>query len=325
MSLDSEPPAIVWEGRTVCPHSERSESLLRRGLASSSAPGSMWVVNVHLESTGPRALLAESEITDDDGMTVAHRSLVGPDCDGLARAASVWASLVLDTQMQRASHDQTGGEAPAPVAEPDTRPGVPWPPPAPAVQPSPEHDWYLHHSEQRNLEIGLAAFLMTGAGATAMGGVSPFVVVEAGHGLFLRPSVIVGQSLVSLSQSADVRSTVAATRFDTCVRMPGLYTAHRGMQLDACAGADLGFTHLDGLPAKASSVGVPSNGLTMPYFSVGPSLELRGELGSALSATLRGLAGVNVVQEGFTDSAGTYVQPAAWTGRVELAISWGLR
>jgi hypothetical protein len=40
---------------------------------------------------------------------------------------------------------------------------------------------------------------------------------------------------------------------------------------------------------------------------------------------LRGLAGVNVVQEGFNDSYGSYVQPAAWTGRVELAISWGLR
>ncbi|MGH7434330.1 MAG: hypothetical protein ACRENE_01495, partial [Polyangiaceae bacterium] len=87
--MDAQPPAIVWEGRAVCAHSDRSESLLRVGLSSSMAPGAMWVVNVHLEATaprGPRAVTAESEITDDDGMAVAHRTLVGKDCDGLARA-----------------------------------------------------------------------------------------------------------------------------------------------------------------------------------------------------------------------------------------------
>lgn len=318
--MDSEPPAIVWEGRGVCANSDRSESLLRRGLSSSTAPGTMWVVNVHLESTGPRAVTAESEITDDDGMTVAHRSLVGSDCDGLARATGVWASLVLDTE---AAHAEEKVPEPAAPVEPDTRPPVPWPAPAPAQQPSPEHDWYLHHSEQRNLEAGMAVFLMTGASATAVGGVSPFVVVEAGHGLFLRPSVIVGESLASLSPTIDARSQVAATRFDTCLRMPGLYTQHRGIQLDACLGADLGFTHYDGV-AKGNA-GAPATGVTVPYLSTGPSLEMRGELGSALSATLRGLIGANVFREGFTDSTGAYIDSMGWTGRVELALSWGLR
>ena len=285
------------------------------------APGSMWVVNVHLETTGPHVLTAESEITDDDGMTVAHRSLVGAECDGLARATSVWASLVLDTQMAHAGADKQA--PPTEALEPDTRGPVPWPAPAPAQEPTPEHDWYLHHTDERNLEAGLAAFLMTGAGGTAMAGVSPFVVVEAGHGLFLRPSVIVGESLGSLTAAVDARAQIAATRFDTCLRMPGLYTQHRGIQLDACLGADLGFSHIDGV--SKGNAGAPLNGLTVPYLSTGPSLEMRGELGSALSATLRGLVGANILREGFVDSTGAYIDSMGWSGRVELAISWGLR
>jgi hypothetical protein len=322
--LDSEPPAIVWEGRGVCTHSDRAESLLRRGIASSTAPGSMWVVNVHLVSPAPRSLLAEGEITDDDGMPVAHRSLVGSDCDGLARALGVWASLVLDSELLRAESQVASQEA-APAAEPEGGASAPWPAPALAEQPSPEHDWYLHHPDERNLEIGVAGFLMTGAAATALAGASPFVVIEADDGLYLRPSVIVGASLTSLSPTVDARSLVAATRFDVCLRLPGLYTQHRGMQLDTCAGADLGFTHIDGTSAGQGSAGVPVDGLTMPYFSVGPSLELRGELGSALAVALRGLVGLNVIQQGFTDSASAYVPPMPWTGRAELALSWGLR
>jgi hypothetical protein len=320
--LDSEPPAIVWEGREVCAHSARSESLLRRGLSSSMAPGSMWVVNVHLETTGPHVVTAESEITDDDGMTVAQRTLMGSDCDGLARATGVWASLVLETEMTHGGEAEKAPE-PEPVVEPDTRPPAPWPAPAPAQQPSPEADWYLHHAEERNLEAGVAMFLMTGAGGTAMGGVSPFVVVEGGHGIFLRPSVIVGESMASITPAVDARAEIAATRFDACLRMPGLYTQHRGIQLDACLGADLGFTHFDGVPK--GNAGAPLNGVTVPYLSSGPSFEMRGELGSALSATLRGVAGANIIREGFVDSTGAYVDAMGWSGRVELAMSWGLR
>ena len=312
--MDSEPPAIVWEGREACANSDRSESLLRRGLSSSTAPGQMWVVNVHLETTARRVVTAESEITDNDGMTVAHRSLSGADCDGLARATSVWASLVLDSEMTRARVAEEKAAA-TPPFDPDATSSAPWPPwPAPAAPPevTPEHDWYLHHNEERTLEAGLAGFLMTGPGGTAIGGFAPFVVVEASHGIFLRPSVVVGESMASLSSSREARADIATGRFDTCVRMPGLYTQHRGMQLDACAGAELGAMLIDGSP-------------TVPFLATGPSLELRGELGSALSATLRGLAGVTLLREGYVDPSGSYVDLVGWTGRVELAISWGLR
>ncbi len=320
--MDSEPPAIVWEGREVCAHSDRSESLLRRGLSSSMAPGAMWVVNVHMETTAPHVLTAESEITDNDGMTVAQRTLVGSDCDGLARATGVWASLVLDTQMAHGERQEKEPD-PEPVIEPDTRPPAPWPAPAPYVEPPPEADWYLHHSEKHNVELGVAGFLMTGASSAAVGGVSPFLVVETDSGIYIRPSIIVGESLTSLTAAVDARAQIAATRVDACVRMPGLYTQHRGIQLDACLGADLGFSHYDGVPA--GNAGAPANGLTLPYLSTGPSLEMRGELGSALAATLRGLVGANLTREGFVDATGAYVDTMGWAGRVELALSWGLR
>jgi hypothetical protein len=263
----------------------------------------MWVVNVHLETAGGRTIAAESEITDDDGMSVAHRSLSGSDCDGLGRALGVWASLVLETEVRhKTAHDEA--EPPPPTQEPDTRPPAPWPAPAPAQQPSPEHDWYLHHDEKRDLELGLGAFLMTGAASTTVAGPTAFIVVESGNGVFLRPAVLAGQTI-------DSHATMAATRFDACLRMPGLYNEHRGMQLDACAGGDLGFVLL--------------GGATLPYASLGPGLALRGELGSSLSATLRGVAGFNLFQNDFPDASGPPVQAMAWMGRVELGVSWGLR
>jgi hypothetical protein len=185
----------------------------------------------------------------------------------------------------------------------------------------PEQDWYLHHGEKRDLEAGVGGFLMTGTAPVA--GATAFIVVEAGNGLFLRPAVLAGQSVSSVSPSIDSRTTMAATRFDTCLRMPGFYNEHRGIQLDTCAGADLGFVLLNGGPD--GTVGVPRNSMTLPYASIGPSLELRGELGSALSATLRGVTGFNLFQPSFTDASGADVQALAWMGRVELDMSWGLR
>jgi hypothetical protein len=286
----------------------------------------MWVVNVRLEGAGTRIITAESEITDDDGMSVAHRSLSGSDCDGLARAVGIWASLVLETEMRHQSRHSDPSPPPQ-SAEPDATPAAPWPP-APVPQPSPEpaggvptQDWYVHHGEKRNLEIGLGGFLMTGAGA-AVAGPSPFIVVEGGNGVFLRPAVLVGQSVASLAQNYDSRATVAATRFDTCLRIPGLYNDHRGMQLDTCAGADLGFV-LDG--SRSGTRGAAGKSVTVPNASIGPSMELRGEMGSALSATVRGVTGVNLFQQTYTDASGIQVQPMAWIGRVEVALSWGLR
>jgi hypothetical protein len=286
----------------------------------------MWVVNVHLEINRRHTVTAESEITDDDGMTVAHRTLVGADCDGLARAAGVWASLVLDTEMTHASagaEPKEEAEAELQKAE-EAHPEAPWPAPAAREEPPPEADVFYEHPEaRRDFEAGAAVFLMTGTGGAAVGGASPFLTIEAGHGIYWRPSLVFGQSLTSLSPDADARATVAAGRVDACVRMPGLYTQHRGIQLDACLGSDAGAMLVGG--TGKGHAGAPTNDFSTPYASVGPSLELRGELGSSLSARLRGLLGENFFNKGFSDGAGSYVAPMPYTGRVELAFSWGLR
>ncbi|HEY6463834.1 MAG TPA: hypothetical protein VIY73_26875 [Polyangiaceae bacterium] len=328
---------------------------------------------MRIAPTGTRALRADGDIVDGDGVGVAHRTIVGTtaDCGGMARAVGVWASLVLDDERRRAEAASARASAPAePDAEGklrsegtghgassgapaeatsgggvppsgggtggaagttgggnvlgavtgvDARSGEPtsaWPPPAVAEKPSPEHDWYLHHDQDRTLEAGAGVFLMTGTGGGALAGPSAFVVVEAGHGLFLRPSLAFGQSLTSLPPSDVTSSTWTAGRFDTCLRLPGLYTRHHGMQLDLCGGGDVGMT-------RVTAVGVATS--TLPYFDLGPSLDLRGELGGRLSAVLRVVAGVNLLRDSFQDLSGATERPPLAEGRLELAFSWDIR
>jgi hypothetical protein len=213
--------------------------------------------------------------------------------------------------------DGTGTGAGAGVVSPGDAgaetPGA-WPAPAPLEKPSPEHDWYLHHDEARTLELGAGVFLMTGTGGGALAGPTAFVVVEAGRGIFLRPALAFGQSLTSLPPSDIHNSTWAATRFDACLRLPGLYTRHHGMQLDLCGGTDLGFSTV-----------ASNEQTTLPYLDIGPSIDLRGELGSRLSAVLRLVAGVNLLQPSFKDLSGNAEQVPLATGRLELAFSWDLR
>ena len=353
----AEPPRIVFESPAQCRDGDRTETLLRRTLSPARAPSGGWVVTMRVEPAGARGLHAEGDIVDGDGVGVAHRTIAGTtaDCAGLARAVGVWASLVLDGEVRRASlpsrvtstparagastepgaHDgaggagatgasdegtaSAGGNALGAVTGVDGRTGEPtsaWPSPAVTEKPSPEHDWYLHHDEDRTIEAGAGVFLMTGTGGGALSGPSAFVIVEAGHGLFLRPSIAFGQSLTSLPPSDVSSSTWTAGRFDTCLRLPGLYTRHHGMQLDLCGGADAGMT-------RVQAAGVATS--TLPYVDLGPSLDLRGELGGRLSAVLRVVAGVNLVRDSFRDLSGATELPPLADGRLELAFSWDIR
>jgi hypothetical protein len=241
----------------------------------------------------------------------------------------VWASLVLDLELTRvrttAPEALQAAQAPmnATPAVADSQPAVMWPAPAVLETPSPEHDWYLHHEEARTLELGLGTFLMTGTGVDAIAGATAFMIAEADKGLFLRPSAAVGQSVTSpASAGLDVHATFAAARFDGCLRLPGLYTQHRGIQLDTCGGIDLGFTHFQAAPPASGS---PERAETLPYLSLGPSLELRGELGGNLAAALRGMVGANLLRGGFDDASGARIETPPWSGRIELTLSWRLR
>jgi hypothetical protein len=331
----AEPPRIVFESPAQCRESDHAEELLRRALSPARAPGRGWSVAMRVEPAGTKGLRAQGEITDGDGVSVAHRSIAGaaPDCGGLARAVGIWASLVLDAELRKArstpgataladarsqvaspvahgssGSDGSGAEMPSHGPPGDgseahevgmgagpAEPVAAWPAPAITEKASPEHDWYLHHDEARALELGAGVFLMTGAGGGAVAGPTAFVVIEAGHGLFLRPSVAFGESLTSL-------------------RMPGLYTRHHGMQLDLCAGTDVGTTAIDSGTVT-----------TLPYWDFGPSINLRGELGSRLSAALRVVAGLNVLRESFYDLNGDREQVPIGNVRLELAFSWDVR
>jgi len=307
----SEPPRIVVENRASCGDSERAEVLLREALARARAPGHAWTVHMRVQPAAGGSLRAEGEILDDMGFPVADRILSVPagDCRGLSRAVGVWASLVLEQELaHRQSTAPPPRTTPAAEAADSQSTDVLWPAPVVEEKPPPEREWYLHHDETRSMELGAAGFLMAGAGGGAMAGAAPFAIFEAGHGVFLRPALYFGESLTALNTPPVVHAFWIAARFDTCLRLPGLYTKNRGMQLDVCGGADLGFL--------ADS----SDAVTLPYVSLGPSLDLRGELGSQLSAVIRGVAGVNLTSQ----TMGVVYQPL-WSGRLELAFSWKVK
>jgi hypothetical protein len=164
---------------------------------------------------------------------------------------------------------------------------------------------------------------MGGTGAGAVAGPAIFAVMETGRGWFLRPQIAIGRTLQELAASGDVYGTWGATHFDACKRMPGNYLEQRGIQLDLCGGSDLGFLKFD----EKSDVPGPkpiASGRTLPFFAVGPSVGLRGELGSELSASIRGVVEVNLIRETFIDDP-FRVEPALFVGRTEVTLSWALR
>jgi hypothetical protein len=68
---------------------------------------------------------------------------------------------------------------------------------------------------------------------------------------------------------------------------------------------------------------------TIPFLALGPGIGLRGDLASELAVEVRGVFGLNLIRESFTDpnagSSGTYVDPPLFGGRAELGISWRWR
>jgi hypothetical protein len=333
LQVDAEPPRIVFESPSPCRDADRAEKLLHDALSNSRAPGAGWVVTMRVERDPQKHLKATAQIDDGDGVSVADRSLdgEGAECAGLARAVGVWAGLVLDSRLQAAAAleqpaptpptspvSATTASPPSTAVAPSTTPAAGWPAPAQPEQKTPEHDWYLHHDagQGRALEFGAGTFIMTGTGGGALAGPTIFAVIEAGGGLFLRPSLAFGGSLTSLPPS-DVRSSMwGAARMDACLRLPGLYTRHRGMQLDLCGGTDVGVSSID------SGIGTTT---TLPYWDVGPSVDLRGELASNFSAVLRLVAGIEVLREQFIDQYNNNVTVPLVGGRVELALSWDAR
>jgi len=311
-----EPPQIVLEQPAPCADSAGAEDALRRALQPTKAPGAAWTVSVHL-AREKGVLRATGEITDATGAPVAHRAMDGRECVGLTRAMGVWASLVLDAEVERT---KAAASIPPP-AEP--APEL-WPIPAPEdpEQPSPEASLFLAHPvNERQIEVGLASYLMAGTGTGMLVGGSLFTVSEVGDGWFLRPALSLGRTFVEIVPTTHAFATLGAARFDACKRLPGNYLDKRGIQLDLCGGADVGFLYIDGQTAS-QIIPMSEPSATLPLFALGPSVDLRGELGNELSVLVRGVAEWNIVR---TSADNGTVTPALLIGRTEVGLSWRLR
>ena len=320
-----EPPTIVLEQPAPCADAQKAEVLLKRALAPSLAPHAAWSVKMRVTRANG-TLTAEGEITDETNGLVAHRSIAkesaktGGECSALARAMGVWASLVLDAEVERS-------KLPTPV------PPAPLPPPvveAVRLQPFPVDEergpdrLFLRNPEnKRSFELGVGGLYMDGllgSSGPPIVGVNAFSIFEVGSGLFLRPTLGLGRSTGSFA-SGSIFATWGAARFDACGRMPGNYLERKGIQIDVCGGADLGFLSFDS-PSQVVYTATPTTlPSAVPLFAPGTSIAMRGELGNQLAAELRGLVGMNVVREHYDND----IAPRLLYARLELGLSWRIR
>jgi hypothetical protein len=317
----ARPPQIVLEELSACPDAAAARAELGGVLAPSMAPTGGWSVTVRFARTGGH-LSIDSLVADPNGLTVAHRQMSsdGAACAGLSKAVGVWASLVLDAEVERVKHgaDETSAPVEPPPAPPAARAASLWPDPDVSEKRSPEDAMFLRHERQeRTIELGLETFLMGGTGGGPVLGPAIYGILEAGRGIFIRPTLMVGHS-VGTADTTSTPETFAGLRLDGCARLPGFYREHRGLQLDLCGGAETGLSQVD---SGGAAPGSPS--LT-PFLAIGPSFGLRGELGSSLSATIRGVTEVALLRDQVNTNS-YIVSPSLFVGRAEVGLSWALR
>jgi len=322
----TRPPQVVLEPAVPCADAAAVQVELDKVLARARAPGPDWKVRARFEAATGHVTVY-GEVVDAEGHPVASRTLStgGTSCASLAKGLGVWASLVLDAEVDRARPASSPASlAEDPLAAPPAARSTEslWPTARPPEPRSPEADMFLEHTKQeRTVELGLESFVMGGTGGGAIVGPAAFGVFEAAHGFFLRPSILVGHSIETGSE--ETPATFLASRFDACARLPGMYRQGRGLQLDLCGGAEVGFSIVDSGLIANSPPGSSSN-TTLPFLAVGPSFGLRGELGSSLSAVVRGVADISFLRDvvSFGDAQ---VTPSILVGRAEVGLSWALR
>ncbi len=312
-----EPPRIVFEQPSPCADEARAVALLERTLAPTQAPTGAWAVNMRVEEGTAGTLVAEAEVTDDRGGPVAHRSFTRTgdrECASLARAVGVWASVVLDGELERVrSAPPPSGEPALPVAPEATTA------PTTAEKPAPPPE-----VPTRRLEVGASAFVMGGVASEAFAGAQLFTSVEVADDVFLRPSLAFGRTMESVSAS-DVYGTWGTGRFDACTQAPGYYREGIGLAVELCGGTELGFLHFDTPSSAPIGTNTAQPPRTTPFLAIGPGVGIRGDLGGGLVAELRGVVGLNVVREQFADSTGIVQDPPLLSGRGELGLSWRVR
>lgn len=309
----AEPPRVALVIQAECADRDRAEEALRQALGQTRAPGKVLSVRIEAATTPP-GVTAYAEITGDAGASEARQVLAGQatDCSGLARNAGAWAATVLASNgLQPLPPPPAATAAPAPPVS-RMAPAIATPQGAVPVMPESPPPEVARSEEAAPLEVGVGTFLMAGGAAGGYMGVSPFLIDDVGQAVFLRPSIGVGQSVAT-----NLTSTWAAGRLDTCMRLPGRYATRGGLQLDLCGGADVGLSYV----GSGTLAGSPPQSQTLPYVDLGPSVDLRAEVGS-LAVTLRGVAGVNVARDAYDDVDGNRVEAPALSWRLEIDFSW---
>ncbi|HEY8042127.1 MAG TPA: hypothetical protein VIF15_20125 [Polyangiaceae bacterium] len=299
----ADPPRIVFESGDACPDATAAEQMLDRAV-DARAPRPGWLVRVRIASTGPGARQAEGDILSDQSIPVAHRVLASraPGCEGLARAAGVWASLVLDSERQRtaalpATATATDSATATATATDSATATAPDSTPAPALA----HD---APETPRAFEGGIGAFVLNGAGGATVAGGTPFLSFQLTDLLFLRPSLTLGQTFWRPASDSTIfhSSTALSGRVDACVRLPRLAARTAGPQVELCGGADAGVVY------------TTSQG----FVTFGPGVVVREQLAGGVALFLRGAGGLNLFDPGNT---GPSAMPAQLSGRLELGVS----
>jgi hypothetical protein len=159
------------------------------------------------------------------------------------------------------------------------------------------------------VDLGVGTFILSGVATGGVVGFSPFVTDELGRDVFVRIAASVGQGPAS-----GLHLTWVTGRLDICSESLGNYAEGAGLRLDLCGGADAGATFI------ASGPGTPAQ--SPPFIDIGPSVDLRAEVGPSAAVLLRVAAGLSIARDMFVDSTGATYEPPLATINVELAFSW---
>ncbi len=272
--------AVVEVVRDSSSDRDRAEAGIIAAIAGARAPkrggAGHWKIMLRVSKLAKGGREAEATIIDDAGVVVSQRTVSDPasrTCLPLARAVGAWATLVLDDEMTRARED----------GEREKRDGVPVDEGSHAsetrVARAADSDTGGTAPREFRFDLGTSMFVKSGFGAGSMAGVAPFVAFEVAPSWLLRPSILMGRSTggTALEGTNYVFSTAGA-RVDFCRRIPGNYIERRGIELDLCAGTD--FSVLWDRDVSGTRA------------TVGPSMDLRGELGAGIAAEVRGMGGI---------------------------------
>lgn len=294
--------AVVEVASDSCSDRDRAEAGIIAAIAGARAPkhggAGHWKIMLRVSKLAKGGREAEATILDDAGAVVSQRTVSDPSsrtCLALARAVGAWATLVLDDEMTRAREDgeKREREEPPVVDTSETR-----------VARAADSDTGGITPRAFHFDLGTAMFVKSGFGAGSIVGVAPFVAFEVAPSWMLRPSISMGRSTggAALEGSRYVFSTAGA-RVDFCRRIPGNYIERRGIELDLCAGTDFSVLW--------------DRDISGTRATVGPSMDLRGELGAGIAAEVRGMGGLAWEQSQLRGSGAQ----SRFGGAVELGLS----